>query len=93
MSAMGRHVALQTDRPGVVSWLTPDRRRAIYGLVAAVLSLGVAIGWVSQEQAAVWQRLVEQLAAIAALLLAVLHTGGTYTGPISLPDQPGEREG
>lgn len=84
---MAQQHVVQRDRDGIVSWLTPERRRALYGVVAAVLSLGTAIGWVTQEQATTWQQVVEQLLGVVALLLAVAHTGGSYTGPVTLPDQ------
>ncbi|SPT53093.1 Uncharacterised protein [Actinomyces bovis] len=79
----GKHVALQGDRPGVVAWLTPQRRKAAYALAAAILAFGAAIGWLTQEQVTVWLRVLEQLAGIVALLVAVVHTGGVYEGPVA----------
>lgn len=86
---MGRHVALQEDRPGVVSRLTPDRRKALYGVVAAVQAALTAAGVVTGEQASMWRQVGEHLAAIITLLVAVLHTGGVYEAPVITPEQQG----
>lgn len=71
---------LTTDR---TRWavLTPERRKAIYGVVAAVLAIGVAYGLVAPEQSAQWLDVADKVLGLAALLLAASHTGGTYVAP------------
>ena len=73
--------ALTTDR---TRWavLTPPRRRAIYGLVAAVLALGMAYGLVSPEQSTLWLDVADKTLGLLALILAALHTGGVYEAPV-----------
>jgi len=78
---MGKHVALTTDRT-ILSWLTPERRRAIYSAVAAILSALAAVGVITGEQSEAWAQVAEQLFAVAALILAALHTGGIYEAPV-----------
>lgn len=72
-----KNVVLTTDR---TKWavLTPERRKAIYGVVAAVLAIGVAYGFVAPEQPAQWLDVVDKVLGLVALLLAASHTGGTY---------------
>lgn len=71
---------LTTDR---TKWavLTPERRKAIYGIVAALLAVGVAYGFVAPEQSAQWLDVADKLLGLVALLLAASHTGGTYLAP------------
>lgn len=71
---------LTTDR---TKWtaLTPERRKAIYGVVAALLAVGIAYGVVAPEQSAQWLDVVDKLLGLVALLLAASHTGGTYLAP------------
>lgn len=78
---MGKHVATTTDRT-IVSWLTPERRRALYGAVAAILGALAAVGVITGEQSDAWAQVAEQALAVIALVLAALHTGGTYTAPV-----------
>lgn len=78
---MGKHVALTTDRT-VIAWLTPERRKALYGAVAAILAALAAVGVITGEQATAWGQVAEQLLAVAALILAAVHTGGVYEAPI-----------
>ncbi|QHO91019.1 hypothetical protein CWT12_06400 [Actinomyces sp. 432] len=81
---MGKHVALTTDRT-ILSWLTPERRRAIYSAVAAVLAALAAVGVITGEQATAWGQVAEQALAVAALVLAAVHTGGVYEALSSAP--------
>lgn len=75
-----KKVVLTTDR---TRWavLTPERRKAVYGVVAALLAVGVAWGFVSPEQSAQWLDVADKVLGLVALLLAASHTGGTYTAP------------
>ena len=71
---------LTTDR---TKWavLTPERRKAIYGVVAALLAIGVAYGFVAPEQSSAWLDVADKVLGLVALLLAASHTGGTYPAP------------
>lgn len=76
-----KNFVLTTDR---TKWsvLTPERRRAIYGVASALLAIGVAYGFVSPEQSSAWLDVADKVLGIVALLLAASHTGGTYVAPI-----------
>ncbi|WP_103061596.1 hypothetical protein [Actinomyces qiguomingii] len=78
---MGKHVALTEDRT-ILSWLTPERRRALYSAVAAILAALAALGVITGEQSEAWAQVAEQVLAVAALVLAAIHTGGVYEAPI-----------
>ena len=71
---------LTTDR---TKWavLTPERRKAIYGVVAALLAIGVAYGFVAPEQSSAWLDVADKVLGLVALLLAASHTGGAYLAP------------
>ena len=71
---------LTTDR---TKWtaLTPERRKAIYGVVAALLAVGIAYGVVAPEQSAQWLDVLDKVLGLLALVLAAVHTGGVYTAP------------
>ncbi len=73
--------ALTTDR---TKWLvlTPERRKAIYGVVAALLAVGIAYGVVAPEQSAQWLDVLDKVLGLLALVLAAVHTGGVYTAPV-----------
>lgn len=75
-----KNIVLTTDR---TKWavLTPERRKAIYGVVAAVLAISVAWGFVGPEQSAQWLDVADKVLGLVALLLAASHTGGTYMAP------------
>lgn len=78
--------ALTTDR---TKWLvlTPERRKAIYGVVAALLAVGIAYGVVAPEQSAQWLDVLDKVLGLLALVLAAVHTGGVYTAPVyGIPD-------
>lgn len=76
---MAKHV-LTTDR---TRWplLTPERRKAIYGVVAALLALGTVYGLATPEQSAQWLDVADKVLGLVALLLAASHTGGVYEAP------------
>ncbi len=61
--------------------LTPERRKAIYGVVAALLAVGIAYGVVAPEQSAQWLDVLDKVLGLLALVLAAVHTGGVYTAP------------
>lgn len=71
---------LTTDR---TKWtaLTPERRKAIYGVVAALLAVGIAYGVVAPEQSTQWLDVLDKVLGLLALVLAAVHTGGVYTAP------------
>ena len=71
---------LTTDRTKWTS-LTPERRKAIYGVVAALLAVGIAYGVVAPEQSAQWLDVLDKVLGLLALVLAAVHTGGVYTAP------------
>lgn len=77
---MGKHV-LTTDR---TRWplLTPERRKAVYGVVAALLALGTVYGLASPDQVHAWLDVADKLLGLIALVLAASHTGGTYSAPV-----------
>ena len=77
---MGKHV-LTTDR---TRWplLTPERRKAIYAVVAALLGLGTVFGLATPDQSGQWLDVADKVLGLVALVLAALHTGGTYTAPM-----------
>lgn len=76
---MGKHV-LTTDR---TRWplLTPERRKAVYAVVAALLGLGTVYGLATPEQSAQWLDVADKVLGLVALLLAASHTGGVYEAP------------
>lgn len=77
---MGKH-ALTTDR---TRWdlLTPPRRKAIYGIVAALLAVGMAYGLVTPEQSTHWLDVADKALGLIALVMATMHTGGVYESPV-----------
>lgn len=84
--------ALTTDR---TKWavLTPPRRKAIYGIVAALLALGMAYGLVTPEQSTHWLDVADRALGLIALVLAASHTGGVYEAPTYSerdPEEPGK---
>ena len=72
-----KNEVLTTDR---TKWtvLTPERRKALYGLVAAIGMVGV--GWTAEnwEQ---WTGVAQQVLSVVGLIIAVVHTGGAYVAP------------
>lgn len=71
---------LTTDR---TKWavLTPERRKALYGVVAALMAVGTTYGLISPENSAQWLEVANQALGLIALVLATVHTGGKYTAP------------
>ena len=71
---------LTTDR---TKWavLTPERRKALYGVVAALMAVGTTYGLISPENSAQWLEVANQALGLIALVLATVHTGGKYTTP------------
>lgn len=72
-----KNEVLTTDR---TKWtaLTPERRKAIYGLVAAIGMVGVAYGGWTAENWEQWTGVAQQVLSVVGLIIAVVHTGGTY---------------
>lgn len=73
--------ALTTDR---TKWapFTPERRKAIYGVMTAILTLGFAYGAWTAETVDQWAKVIDQLLGAIAMFLATIHTGGTYEAPV-----------
>lgn len=73
--------ALTTDR---TKWaaLTPERRKAVYGVVAALMALSTTYGLIAPDSASQWLEVANQALGLVALFLATIHTGGTYESPI-----------
>ena len=86
---MAKHV-LTTDR---TRWplLTPERRKAVYAVVAALLGLGAVYGLASPDQVSAWLNVADKVLGLIALVLAASHTGGVYEAPsygVREGDQP-----
>ena len=75
-----KNVVLTTDR---TKWLilTPERRKALYGLFAAIGMVGVAYGGWTAESWEQWSTVAQQVLSVIGLLVAAVHTGGTYLAP------------
>lgn len=75
-----KNEVLTTDR---TKWmvLTPERRKALYGLVAAIGMVGVAYGGWTAENWEQWMGVAQQVISVVGLLVATVHTGGTYLAP------------
>lgn len=57
--------------------LTPEIRKAIYGLVAAVLAAAVVFGFVSEDQSASLLEVTAQALGVLAALLALRNVPTT----------------
>lgn len=73
--------ALTTDRTKWAAF-TPERRKAVYGVMTALLTLGFAYGAWSAETVEQWAKVIDQLLGAIAMFLATIHTGGTYEAPV-----------
>ena len=75
-----KNEVLTTDR---TKWtvLTPERRKALYGLVAAIGTVGVAYGGWTAENWEQWSTVAQQILSVIGLLVATVHTGGAYLAP------------
>ena len=75
-----KHEVLTTDR---TKWtaLTPERRKALYGVFAAIGMVGVADGGWTAENWEQWSTVAQQVLSVIGLLVATVHTGGTYLAP------------
>lgn len=73
--------ALTTDRTKWAAF-TPERRKAVYGVVAALMALGTTYGLIAPENGAQWLEVANQGLGLIALVLATIHTGGTYEAPV-----------
>lgn len=81
-----KNEVLTTDR---TKWtvLTPERRKALYGLFAAIGMVGVAYGGWTAENWEQWSTVAQQILSVIGLLVATVHTGGTYMAPAyGVPD-------
>lgn len=75
-----KNEVLTTDRT-LWSVLTPDRRKAIYGIAAAIGALIVAFGGATPEYVQGWLDVIDKLLVVIIPLMGFFHTGGTYTAP------------
>ena len=73
--------AITTDRTKWAAF-TPERRKAVYGVVAALLALGTTDGLIAPENATQWLEVANQGLGVIALVLAAIHTGGVYESPV-----------
>lgn len=75
-----KYGVLTTDR---TKWavLTPERRKALYGLFAAIGMVGVAYGGWTAESWEQWSAVAQQVLSVVGLLVAAVHTGGVYLAP------------
>lgn len=81
-----KNEVLTSDR---TKWavLTPERRKALYGLVAAIGMVGVAYGGWTAENWEQWTGVAQQVLSTVGLIIAVVHTGGTYVAQAhAVPD-------
>ena len=71
---------LTTDR---IKWylLTPERRKALYAVFAAIGMVGVAYGGWTAENWEQWSQVIERVLSVIGFLIATVHTGGVYTAP------------
>ena len=69
---------LTTDR---TKWylLTPERRKALYAVFAAIGMVGVAYGGWTAENWEQWSQVIERVLSVIGFLIATVHTGGVYT--------------
>lgn len=58
----------------IIAWLTPDRRRWLYGIATLAFGIAVVYGLVTQDQADQWLRLAELILAGGVSTLAFTHT-------------------
>ena len=71
--------------------LTPERRKAVYAVVAALLGCGAVYGLASPDQVSAWLNVADKVLGLIALVLAASHTGGVYEAPsygVKDDDQP-----
>ena len=57
----------------IAAWFTPNRRKAIYGIVAAGAFALTAFGVVSQDQLDQWVQNASGVIAFLTALLALFH--------------------
>lgn len=55
------------------AWLTPSVRRALYAMVAALLGLAAALGWLTTEDTNRILDTITQVTGVLALVLARWH--------------------
>ena len=58
----------------MLNWLTPEIRKAIYGLATLALTFSIAYGWVTAEQIEMTIGYIEQAVAALVTLMAFLNT-------------------
>lgn len=76
-----QHRAVTTDRT-IWGALAPARRKALYTVIAAILAAGVAYGAWGADTASQWADVADKTLGALALVLAAIHTGGTYEAPV-----------
>lgn len=78
---MSKHVALTTDRTTLDGLLTPERRKAFYGLASALLTVGLATNLFTPQDVSQVADAVTAVIGVLTGVVAFLHTGGTYKAP------------
>lgn len=69
----------------IVKWLTPARRKAIYGLVAAGIAVLLAAGVISPAQMSQATEFVVKVVAALTALMAFLNTNTPVPPPADPP--------
>lgn len=84
---MSKHLALTTDRTTLAGWLTPERRKAFYGLASALLAVSLATNLFTPQDVAHVADAVTAVIGVLTGVVAFLHTGGVYKAPAAPVDE------
>ena len=84
---MSKHLALTTDRTTLDGLLTPERRKAFYGLASALLAVGLATNLFTPDDVSRVADAVTSLVGVLTGVVAFLHTGGVYRAPTQPADE------
>lgn len=76
-----KHLATTVDRTTLGGFLTPERRKALYGIASALMTAGVVYGIVTPDQLANAADVVAAVIGLLTGVVAFLHTGGEYKAP------------
>lgn len=55
-----------------LTWLTPARRKGIYGVLAAAATIAVAVGAITDVQSAAWLGILQSGLSLAAVVMAAV---------------------
>ena len=70
-----------------MSWLTPAKRKAIYGVLAALGALAQTLGLLSADDVAHWLDVATQVLAVAGLVMAFVHTDTSTSDGMSAEEE------